>query len=121
MRYRKLTPSGDYSFGNGQDDFYRDVPESVGQACKTRLLLWLGEWFLDIEEGTPFMQGILGKYSVDVANTTIQDRALGTQGLVDLTNYVSTIDPDTRGLSVEFSIDTIYGPTVVQVANYANY
>lgn len=121
MRYRKLSPSGDYSFGNGQQDFYRDVPEAVGQACKTRLLLWLGEWFLDTEEGTPYMQGILGKYSIDVANTTIQDRAGGTQGLTDITNYVSTIDPDSRGFSVEFSIDTIYGPTQVQVANYANY
>lgn len=121
MRYRKLTNTGDYSFGNGQMDFYRDVPEAVGQAAETRLLLWLGEWFLDIAEGTPYMQGILGKYSVDVANTTIQDRVLGTQGLTDIKNYVSELDPDTRALSVEFSIDTIFGPTTVQIANYVNY
>jgi hypothetical protein len=121
MRYRKLAPDGDYSFGNGQQDFYRDVPEAVGQAAKTRLLLWLGEWFLDIEEGTPFMQGILGKYSVQDANVTIQDRAINTQGMVDIKNYVSTFEPDSRGLSAQFDIDTIYGPTAVQVANYANY
>lgn len=121
MRNRKLTSDGDYSFGNGQQDFYRDVPEAVGQACKTRLSLWLGEWFLDIQEGTPFMQGIMGKHSVQEANTTIQDRALGTQGLTDVTSFVSEIDPDTRGYTASFNIDTIYGPTSVQVANYANY
>jgi hypothetical protein len=121
MRYRKLTGDNDYTFGNGQQDFWRDVPEAVGQACKTRLLLWLGEWFLDIQDGTPYMQGILGKHSLEQANVTIQDRALGTQGLTDVTNFQSVVDPDTRGLDAQFDIDTIYGPTQVQVENYANY
>lgn len=122
MRYRKLTANGDYSFGNGQLDFWRDVPEAVGQSVKTRLLLWLGEWFLNIEEGTPFMQGILGKYSKSVADTTIQDRVLDTTGVVTILDYVSDVNPDTRVMSVTtLKVDTIYGPTAVQVANYANY
>jgi hypothetical protein len=121
MRYRKLTEDGDYSFGAGQLDFYRDVPEAVGQAAITRLLLWLGEWFLNIDEGTPFMQGILGKHSEEVANITIQDRIEGTEGLVNIEQYESVLDPDNRGLSVRAEINTIYGPTVVQVENYRNY
>lgn len=121
MRYRKLSPTGDYTFGNGQQDFWRDVPEAVGQAVQTRLLLWLGEWFLDIEEGTPFMQGILGKYSVDVANTTVIDRASETQGLVNIQEFIGETEPNARAYGVEFAINTIYGPTQVQVTNYANY
>lgn len=121
MRYRKLGPSDDYTFGNGQQDFWRDVPEAVGQSVKTRLLLWLGEWYLNITEGTPYMQGVFGKHSVDVANTTIQDRALRTFGVTKLKNYLAERDPDTRNLSVEFDIDTIYGPTAVEIENYANY
>lgn len=121
MRYRKLTPDGDYSFGSGQLDFYRDVPEAVGQAVQTRLLLWVGEWFLDIEEGTLMMQGILGKHSQSEADVTIQQRVLGTQGLDSLEDYASAIDPDDRDLTVSMNINTIYGPTTVEVANYANY
>lgn len=121
MRYRKLSPSGDYVFGNGQEDFYRDVPDAVAQAAKTRILLWLGEWFLDTDEGTPFMQGILGKYSIDVADTTIIDRVRGTQGFTGIQDYQSSLDPDSRLMGVQFTIDTVYGPTAVQVANYANY
>lgn len=121
MRYRKLTSDDDYSFGNSQLDFYKDTPEAVAQSVKTRLLLWLGEWFLDIEEGTPYLQGILGKYSQQIADTTIQDRVLNTTGVVDIQNYVSTIDAVNRSLSVSFDLDTIYGPTQVEVANYANY
>ncbi len=121
MRYRKLTSDNDYTFGNGQLDFYRDIPEAVAQSVKTRLLLWLGEWFLDINEGTPYMQGILGKYSKSTADITIQDRVLATPKVVGINNYESTLDADKRSLSVSFDLDTIYGPTKVQVSNYANY
>ncbi len=121
MRYRKLTETGDYSFGSGQLDFYRDVPEAVGQAVKTRLLLWLGEWFLDITEGTPYMQGILGKHSQQIADQTIQQRIKLTQGLVDIEEYSSTLDRDTRKLSVDCTVNTIYGPTKLQIQNYLYY
>lgn len=121
MRYRKLTADGDYSFGGGQLDFWRDVPEAVGQAAQTRLLLWLGEWFYNIDDGTPYMQGVFGKKSLDSANITIQDRILGTEGLTDIQDYESEVNSDTRVMTAQMSIDTIYGPTPLAVANYINY
>lgn len=128
MRYRILTSDDDYSFGNGQLDFYNNVPAAVGQAVETRLLLFLGEWYLDITAGTPYFQGVLGKHSQAEADATIQQVALGTTtddgttiAVTDLSSYLSTIDPDTRAMDVELAIDTIYGPTVVQIANYENY
>ena len=116
-----MTEDGDYSFGASQLDFYRDVPEAVGQAAMTRLLLWIGEWFLNIEEGTPFMQGILGKHSKEIADTTIQDRVLGTEGLLNIEDYFSEINGENRAMAVNMTINTIYGPTVVQIQNYRNY
>lgn len=121
MRYRKLGPDNDYVFGNGQLDFWQDVPEAVGQSVVTRLLLWLGEWFLNINDGTPYTLGVLGKYSITNADIVIQDRVATTTGVEDLSAYQSTLNPDTRGMDVEFSIDTIYGPTPVQIKNYINY
>jgi hypothetical protein len=123
MRYRKLTATGDYVFGNGQLDFYRDVPEAPGQAVKTRLQLWLGEWFPNIDSGTPYPIGVLGKHSKAQADAVIQDRAQNTQGVADngISNYESSINPDTRKMDVRFSVDTIYGPTQVQIENYSNY
>ncbi len=121
MRYRKLDEDGDYSFGASQLNFYRDVPEAVGQAVQTRLLLWLGEWFLNIDSGTPYMQGILGKHSKEIADTTIQDRIVNTQGLVNIEEYDSVFDGETRGLEVSTTINTLYGPTEIQVQNYNNY
>lgn len=121
MRYRKLDANDDYSFGSGQLDFYRDVPEAVGQAVKTGLLLWLGEWFLDTSKGTPYMQGVLGKYPKTTADITIQDQTLGITGVTGIASYESVLNTDSRGLDVSLTVDTIYGPTPVQVQNYANY
>lgn len=121
MRYRKLTDDDDYTFGNSQADFYRDVPMAVGQAAKTRLLLWLGEWYLNIDEGTPYLQGILGKYSLETAETTIRDRVQDTEGLANIENLEGILDAENRHLSVGITINTIYGPTTVQIDNYTKY
>jgi hypothetical protein len=81
----------------------------------------LGEWFLDVEEGTPYLQGILGKHSQELADITIQDRILGTQGVTGISDYTSNLDRDTRFLSVEATIDTIYGQTEIDTSNQNDY
>lgn len=121
MRYRKLGPNLDYTFGNGQLDFYRDEPAAVGQAVQTRLLLWQGEWFLNIDEGTPYMIGVLGKKSIAMADATLQDRINGTEGFVDFEEFESEIDSETRRYSFQATINTIYGPTAVDIKNYVNF
>lgn len=115
MRYRKLTEDNDYSFGNGEKDFYKDNPEAVAQSVKTRLLLWLGEWFLDIEEGTPYMQGVFGKYTQEEADAIIQDRILTTEYVTSIDNYESEINQDTRKMLVKFELNTAFGPTTVEI------
>lgn len=121
MRYRKLSPTGDYVFGNSLNDFYINVPQAPAQAVKTRLLLWQGEWFLDSSVGTPYPSGVLGKHTQAQADTVIQDVTVNTQAVVDITTFNSQIDPDTRGYSVVQKIDTLYGPTQVQLTNFINF
>lgn len=124
MRYRKLAPGNDYSFGNGQLDFYRDEPAAVGQSVMTRLLLWLGEWYLDVTSGTPYLQGVLGNYPLAQADVVIQQRALdstddqGNATVTDISSYHSTLDPNGRAMEATMTIDTVYGPTPLQIANY---
>lgn len=121
MRYRKLSPTGDYTFGGGLQNFYIDVPAAVGQAVLTRLKLWRGEWSFDITQGTPYLDSILGKHTKENADQTIQTQTLETQGMTDIQKYVSVQDTVKRSLSVQITIDTIYGPSVVNIKNYVNY
>ena len=115
MKYRALDENGDYTLGTGRD-FISNSPETVAQAVKTRLGLWTGEWFLDVKEGTPWMDGILGKTNkTSNPNALIRKRILGTQGVKSLAAYNSQIDKDTRRISVQATINTIYGQTSVAI------
>lgn len=113
MKYRKLDSDGDYTLGTVAD-FHADTPETVAQAVKTRLALWVGEWFLDITEGMPWNEQVIGKRlrgkNYDAA---IRQRILETEGVLELSDYTSTFDPNTRALSVAATITTAYGITQI--------
>jgi hypothetical protein len=120
MRYRKLDANSDMQFGHGVGDFWHDQPEGVGQSVQTRLLLFSGEWFLDTRAGTPWggfplndlvvQQGrILGVHTQLSRDAAIRERILTTNGVTAITNYFSTVDPNTRTYSVQAAVDTIYG------------
>lgn len=113
MRYRKLDANGDYVFGHQQADFYRDQAEAVAQAVKTRLGMTLGEWFLDVTDGTPWNTEVLGKYTKDQYDGAIRDRILGTEGVTEITSYASTPNTQTRTLVVTATIITQYGQTTL--------
>ena len=113
MRYRKLDDSGDMVFGGGQSAFYRDQPEAVAQAVKTRLAMRLGEWFLDTTAGTPWDTKILGKFTAATRDATIRARIMGTTGVVSIETYSSTFDPDSRSFAAAATISTAYGKTKI--------
>lgn len=109
MRYRKLSSDGDYVFGSGKNDFLVNSPESVAQAILTRLKLWLGEWFADTTDGTGWSQSIIGKHSKNLYELTLRQRVLETQGVVNIIGFQSSLNPDTRHLTVSMTVNTIYG------------
>lgn len=112
MRYRALSPDGDYTFGAGRQNFLVDSPECVGQAVETRLRLLRGEWFLDTREGTPYATDILGKNNQPTYDAAIRDRILGTEGVTGIVSYSSELLPS-RKLRVEARIDTQFGQTPI--------
>lgn len=114
MRYRKLDKTGDMNFGNQQADFYRDQPEAVAQAVLTRLRLWVGEWFLDTTEGTPYQQAMLGAHKSKTIEPAVRARILGTDGVTDIESLSLTIDPDSRKASISAVINTAFGSAQLQ-------
>lgn len=118
MKYRKLDASGDYSFGNGSADFWKDQPEAVAQAVQTRLFLFRGEWFLDTTEGMTWKTEVLGVRTANTRDPAIRRRVLGTPGCKAITDYSSSLSRDTRAFSVNLTIDTIYGAATLTGVNF---
>lgn len=111
MKYRALTATGDYAFGN-TPLFYKDSPEAVAQAILTRLRLATGEWFLDTTEGTPYREQILGYQRNGAADLAVQARILETPGVTGITSYSSSISPE-RKFTVAAVVATEYGSTSI--------
>ncbi|MFJ6322252.1 MULTISPECIES: hypothetical protein [unclassified Rhizobium] len=114
MRYRKLDANDDRVFGHGQADFWRDVPDAPAQAVKTRFHLQTGDWFLDKTEGIDWKTKVLGKYTASTRDPVIRARALGTKGVTGIADYSSSLNRDTRGFSINMTIDTQYGQAKIQ-------
>ena len=113
MRYRKLDANYDMVFGHGQADFWRDQPEAPAQACLTRLSLWLGEWFLNPADGTPYATKVLGKFTTSTRDPVLRARISGTPGVKSIVSYGSQVNHDTREFNVQATIDTIYGNVTI--------
>lgn len=113
MRYRREDANGDYTFGQGDNTFLINSPETVAQAVKTRFNLWRGQWFLDVTAGTPYIQSVLGKKSPDVYNLAIRQHILQTQGVSSIISFDTSVNSTTRRVSFTATIDTIYGKTEV--------
>lgn len=115
MRYRALSATGDSTIFSGSTAFLVNSPAAVVQAVQTRLLLMSGEWFLDVTEGTPYATQILGRGTTGTYDRAIRDRILGTQGVTAISTYSSTLNRATRTLTVEATVQTIYGAVDISV------
>lgn len=85
--------------------------ERVRQQLYIKLNLWVGEWFLDLEFGTPWLEEILGKegVSISTARAALIDSALEVDGVDDITDFRYDFDTSARKLTVEMDASTSYG------------
>lgn len=117
MRYRPLSPTGDYTIGQ---QWLVNSPQTVAQAIQTRLKLWLSEWFLDTTDGTPYPTQVLGERYNKAPDAAIKKRMLGTPGVSQLISYSSTFnaptDSNKRTFTVNAQVQTIYSVTPVSVS-----
>jgi hypothetical protein len=106
-----MDANGDYQFF-GNSRFLINSPATVAQAVLTRLRLFTDEWFLDTREGLN-LQRILGNRTALTRDIAVKTRILETPGVTRLTKYYSTVE--VRNFRVVAAIDTIYGPTTINL------
>lgn len=109
MKNRKLTSTSDYSFGAGMND-YISGDEAIGQAVKTKILLFYGEWWEDISIGIPMFQSFIGQINSQTLKASLSDmlekRILEVEGVQSVKNIDIEMDNQTRTMSVDVDILT---------------
>lgn len=122
MRYRRLDANFDYTFGQGSQNFLVDSAATVAQAIRTALLLFQGEWFLDQTAGVPYVAPpaavgqVVGYGTKGLYDNVIKQAILGVQGVLQILNYSSSLNPANRALTISAQVLTTFG--VVPLNNF---
>ena len=116
MRVRALDANGDMQFGRNSRDFIANTPAVVAQRVKTRLGLQVGDWFLNILDGTPYRTAVFGMRTNATRDPAIRARILGTPGCTGIDTYASQQSRQTRAWTVQARITTQFGQTIVAAA-----
>ena len=84
--------------------------ERVRQNLLIKLRLWTGEWFLDTEFGTPYLESVLGKQlSLNGAVAAIKTSILEVSDVRDIKSFKYSFDRRERKLSINFEVSTPFG------------
>ena len=78
--------------------------EATRQSVIRRLRLFLGEFFLDATDGTPWFQNILGKTDQDFAEAALKRRIITTPGVVGISSFSLAIEQRERRVVVQAEV-----------------
>tara|TARA_R110000787_G_scaffold203030_1_gene313579 strand:- start:56 stop:397 length:342 start_codon:yes stop_codon:yes gene_type:complete len=107
---RRLDENGDIVTSGVQ---FITEREEIAQTIQTRLRLFLGEYFRNSQEGTPWFQDILGKGStLTNKDAAIKRRIIQTPGVLQILTYDADYDINTRKYTVNGSALTTFGEVV---------
>lgn len=112
MLSRRLDDNHDMTFGGGLANF-ATRSEACAQNVRTRLMLIQEEWFLDITNGVPYLQQIAVKPAdLALVESVIKQRILDTEDVAELRSFDMQFDSETRKLSIQATVSTVYGDTL---------
>lgn len=117
MQVRRLDKHGDLVT---RGRMFQTGREAIAQTVVTRLKLFLGEYFRDTTDGTPWFQNILGKFeNINAVEAILRNRIARTEGVVRLLTFQLQFDLDSRTLTVQSQILTVYGEEDISFSQVA--
>jgi len=107
MIIRALDSDNDWTFGKGKQNYLKNL-DSLKLNITTRLKSWKGDCFYAPAEGVDY-NNFLDVGTKDFLDRDIKRVILQTEGILIINSYSSILDRDTREVSIEANINTIYG------------
>lgn len=88
--------------------------EEIAQTIRTRLKLFTGEYFRDINDGTPWFELILIKSStLSQKDSAIKRRIAETEGVTQILSYNTDYGIDSRTYTVTCEVATVFGNVAI--------
>jgi len=105
-----LSPTyGDLLYDNTGATVTTDRASSVAQKLKIKLSTFLGEWFINTDNGVPYYQEIFGKVrNKQTIDLIFQQKILEEPDVVELTEFFSDVS-NGRTYTINFRVRTTLG------------
>lgn len=104
--------SGELVFENG-DLVLLDADEAIAQSLRISLRMFLGEWFLNTDEGIPYIQSIFTKAPrISIITTVLRRAILAVPGVEEIKTFDVQFNAAARQLSVSFDARITDGGTL---------
>lgn len=92
------------------DVIFIDNAERVAQQIKIQLLTFLGEWFLDITHGVPYLEYVLIKNpNFTLIRELFREQILKVDGVSSLVDIDLSYVPSMRKITLTYEAETEYG------------
>jgi hypothetical protein len=112
IRVRRIDAEGEPAWGRGVSDYLTDI-DAVAQIIKTRLLLFVNEWWEDVFDGLPLWQEILGQIGTkkEIVDRVLQERIMTTPYVQGIESLTSTLID--REYECEIVVNTTFGQLII--------
>ena len=95
------------------DVMFIDNVERVAQQIKIQLLTFLGEWFLDVTHGVPYLDYVLVKNpNFTLIREIFREQILKVDGVSNLVSIDIDFETATRKMLLSYEAETEYGMIV---------
>ena len=106
MKFRRLNKNHDWTFGNGTSN-YADGNEAIMMNCKTRLLSFVSDWFLDQNQNIDWFTILGQKNNEETIRNEVERVCLNSEGIVNVVS-IDIVKSTNRSASIEIVVDTIF-------------
>lgn len=106
MKFRRLTKDHDWQFGRGVAN-YADSDEAILLNCKTRLMSFKNDWFLDQNQNIDWFTILGQKNNEQTIINEVERVCLNSDGIVSVVS-IDIVKSDNRSANIEIVVNTVF-------------
>ena len=106
MKFRRLNQNHDWTFGRGASN-YADSNEAILLNCKTRLLSFKNDWFLDQNQNIDWFTILGQKNNEQTIINEVERVCLSSDGIAKVVS-IDIVKSDNRSANIEIVVNTIF-------------
>ena len=115
MKIRRLDSEGDWDYGHSISSYYIDNAQAVGLNIVTRLREWYRDCFFAMQNGIDYPTRLGSFNQKENLDNDVQSIILNSQDVVDITEFDSTFNRDSRHYKCTAKVLHIYSDEALPI------